>query len=215
MADLISCEGWDTGKPFLGVPSKFVVINEDGEEVGTLADLLPMLLYAANNLQDLENAETARENLGVYSKSEIENAINDATPSATTAVEGVVKLTTVAEALNKSDESKAVTPKGLESAISSRTIGNGNLTYDYTSRILNTLYTNETTTALLISISATISTAGTYLQVKNILDNVQISSNSAPAGGQVFLCFVVGPGESYKVVQVGSGTVTINKWIGK
>ena len=63
MADPISCEGWDTGKPFLGVPSEFVVINEDGDEIGTLADLLPMLLYAANNLQDLESVETARQAL--------------------------------------------------------------------------------------------------------------------------------------------------------
>lgn len=121
MADPISCEGWDTGKPFLGVPSKFVVINEDGEKVGTLAELIPLLMLVSNNLSDIENAVEARNNLGVYSKDEVDSsidtAVETATPQATSTVKGQAKIATTAITQAGTNDTDIVTPKKLRDGL--------------------------------------------------------------------------------------------------
>lgn len=110
----IDCESWETGKPFLGIPSKFVVVNEDGENIGTLADLLLVLMYAANNLSDLTNKEEARSNLDVYSKLETDQAISGTTPpNATETIAGIARIATQSETNTGANNTLIITPKKL------------------------------------------------------------------------------------------------------
>lgn len=110
----IDCETWETGKKFLGIPSKFVVVNEDGENIGTLADLLLVLMYAANNLSDLANKEEARSNLDVYSKLQTDQAISGiAPPNATETIAGIARIATQSETNTGANNTLIITPKKL------------------------------------------------------------------------------------------------------
>lgn len=88
----------------------------DGTEDITIADSLA--LTKASNLSDLANKTTARNNLEVYSRSEVDTAISEATiPDATTAQGGIVRLSDSSDISNNS-ETAVVTPKDVNAMIS-------------------------------------------------------------------------------------------------
>lgn len=200
-----NCESWETGKPFTGIPSKFIIVNEDGENIGTLADLLPMLLYAANNLQDLENPGTARQNLGVYSETEVDDAIADATPDASEAVSGLIKLATSSEASSGTNDLVAVTPKKLHDNLKNAfSLTPVNVT---SSRVNNTVYTNPSSTKWrVVSVSAIILAGGSF---KFIVNGVSMrEANSVAASWEDGGTFLIPPGGTYKT----EGVFTLNLW---
>ena len=75
---------------------------------------------------------------------------------------------------------------------------------------LNTVYTNSGTSPMLITVVATIATAGTTLQIQSSSGFVRGWSGSTVANGKVSVTAVVPSGLDYKFVPVGTGAVTIN-----
>lgn len=200
MADPISCEGWDTGKPFLGVPSKFVVINEDGEEVGTLDKLIPLLMLVSNNLSDIDNAVEARNNLGVYSKDEVDDAI----PDASTEVKGIVKLNNTVTSKLTNEALTARQGKFL----SDQDFGVGQTFENIASSVISgTVYTNVKSRPILISviIPATASQSAS-ISVGGVL--AASGSTSATNAQGKTISAVVPPGATYSIVYT-SGITSI------
>lgn len=96
-------------------PCKINGTDFDGTKDITIADSLA--LTKASNLSDLVNKTTARNNLEVYSKSEVDTAISEATiPDATTAQGGIVRLSDSSDISNNS-ETTVVTPKDVNAMI--------------------------------------------------------------------------------------------------
>lgn len=78
-------------------------------------------LKSANNLSDLSNKTTARNNLGVYSKIEVDDAISSAIPSdvpnATETIAGKAKIATTAIAQEGVNDTDFLTAKKLRDAL--------------------------------------------------------------------------------------------------
>lgn len=157
MTNPISCESWATGTPFLGIPSKFVVVSANGEVIGTLDDVLSTLLYKGGNLAELENKAVSRENLGVYSTTQTDTAIstaitNAATPDASENVKGKVAMATLAEVLAGVVTDEFVTPFTLQARYKTTW-------YNMTgSRLFGTTYTNTNNYPIKIAVKSSIAT---------------------------------------------------------
>ena len=74
------------------------------------------LMVKSQNLSDVANKQTARTNLDVYSKAEVD-AKAPVIPDASTTVKGVTALATQAEANKGTDANKALTPSVLPGAV--------------------------------------------------------------------------------------------------
>lgn len=111
-------------------------------------------LSKSANLSDLNSTTTARDNLGVYSKSEVNTAIASATPNATEAVAGKAKIATTAIAQAGENDTDFITPKKLRDAFDSPMLGLNQVFVDVTSsKIANTSYQNQTGKYLFVSIT--------------------------------------------------------------
>lgn len=167
MTDPISCESWATGTPFLGIPSKFVIVNEDGENIGTLADLLLTLLYKDGNLAELSDKAISRENLGVYSTTQTDNAIstaitNAATPDASETIKGKAARATLAEVLAGIVTDDFVTPFTLQARYKTTW-------YDVTGfRLFGTTYTNTNNYPIKVAVKSSIATNSVIFLRANI-----------------------------------------------
>lgn len=207
----IECESWETGKPFLGIPSKFVVVNEDGENIGTLAELLPTLLYKGENLFGLADYAIARQNLDVLSVDGVNTAIstaitNAATPDATEAVKGKAKIATDAQTSAGADDASIVTPKKFNDNL--KNLFGSTSTQVTGSRLNNTFYQNPSYTKwMIVEISTIINAGGSFKFFRNGVAVRDISSVSASWGDGG--CFLIPPRGSYKT----EGTHTINYWV--
>jgi len=167
MTDPISCESWETGTPFLGIPSKFVVVGANGEVIGTLDDVLSTLLYKDGNLSELEDKAVSRENLGVYSTTQTNTAIstavtNAATPDASETIKGKVAMATLAEVLAGVVANEFVTPFTLQARYKTTW-------YDVTGiRLFGTTYTNTNNYPIKIAVKSSIATNSVIFLRANI-----------------------------------------------
>lgn len=162
-------------------------------------------LKSSNNLSDVVSATTARANLGVMSSSEVATAINTATPPASTTTLGVVRL---ANSLTSAATDQALTA-AQGRVLNLRQFGQWGTSY-FNGGALNTVYTHSEESPLLLTVVATIATAGTTLQIQSSSGLVRGWSGSTVAGGKVSVTAVIPSGGNYKVVPVGAGTVTID-----
>ena len=162
MTDPISCESWETGTPFLGIPSKFVVVSANGEVIGTLDDVLSTILYKDGNLSELEDKAVSRENLGVYSTTQTDDAISTATPDALETVKGKVAKATLAEVLSGVDPDKFITPLTLQSRYKTNWL-------DITGfRLFGTTYTNIHNHPIKIAVKSSITSNAIIFLKANI-----------------------------------------------
>lgn len=167
MTDPISCESWETGTPFLGIPSKFVVVSANGEVIGTLDDVLLTLLYKDGNLAELEDKAVSRTNLDVYSITQTNTAIstaitNAATPDASEAVKGKAAKATLAEVLAGIVTDEFVTPFTLQARYKTTW-------YNMTgSRLFGTTYTNTNNYPIKIAVKSSIATNSVIFLRANI-----------------------------------------------
>lgn len=133
-----------------GIDEKASTALDTANAASTLAS---NALSKAANLSDLNSTTTARDNLGVYSKSEVNTAIASATPNATEAVAGKAKIATTAIAQEGTNDTDIITPLKLQQKLTSTVFGEGQAWVDVTSqRLENTTYTNTTGKPLLISV---------------------------------------------------------------
>lgn len=93
--------------------------------------------------------------------------------------------------------------------LSMRQFGRGGTLYTQAGE-LNTVYTNTETRPLLLTVVATVATAGTTLQIQSSSGFVRGWSGSTLANGKVSVTAVILSGHDYKFVPIGTGTVTIN-----
>lgn len=150
-------------------------------------------------------AEQARENLSVYSKSETNTAITEATPAASETEAGVVRLT---NNLTSTDTDKALTA-AQGKVLRDRQFATVGYMY-LAGGELNVAFLYSSDSPMILTVTATIATAGTTLQIQDDVGKVLGWSNSTVAGGKVFVCAVIRPYQYFKLVPVGLGTVTIN-----
>ncbi len=106
-------------------------------------------LKSSNNLSDLPNKATARNNLDVYSKIEVDDTISSAippeTPDATETVAGKAKIATTEIAQAGVNDTDFLTAKKLRDAFKSPLLGLNQKWVDKkTSRVANTSYQNNT-----------------------------------------------------------------------
>jgi hypothetical protein len=83
--------------------------------------------------------------------------------------------------------------------------------YSYTTTgNLNVLTLNSAPSPMFLTVTATIATAGTTLQIQDEGGAILGWSNSTVAGGRVQVCAVVRAFQYYSLVPAGTGAVTIN-----
>lgn len=206
MTDPISCESWETGTPFLGIPSKFVVVGANGEVIGTLDDVLSALLYKDGNLAELEDKAISRSNLSVYSVAEIDDLIPVA---ATSEVSGVVKIV---DNLTTNATDATITAKQAKLLADSIFGAGDGVGYAQHTRSLNTQYELLSAQPSFANITATVANQGTFIELRTIGGALIGRSGTTFAGGQVSISAMLFKVIPYKLVQVGSGLVTINNW---
>ena len=111
-------------------------------------------LVKSSNLDDVPDKATARDNLDVYSQTEVDTAIANATPTIPNATEttaGKAEIATQAEANTGTNDATIITPKKLKDISFGRTGGYANVT---ASRSADTVYTNSKNTPLVVAITA-------------------------------------------------------------
>lgn len=158
-------------------------------------------LKFANNLSDLESKESSRNNLEVYSKIEVDDAISSAIPSdvpnATETTAGKAKIATTAIAQAGVNDTDFITALKLFEV----------LDFDYvdktSTRSLNTVYTNDNKIRRLNLTSNTTSNTTVSLRVevtKNSITTLLVVDMNANAGGLALGGSVdVPPNAQYKV----------------
>lgn len=206
MTDQISCESWETGTPFLGIPSKFVVVSANGEVIGTLDDVLSTLLYKDGNLSELADKAISRENLGVYSIAEI----NDLIPvAATSESSGTVKII---DNLTSDATDATITAKQGK-LLNEKIFGAGSgVGYAQYTRSLNTQYELSSAQPSFANITATVANQGTFIELRTNGGTLIGRSGTTFSGGRVSISAMLFKVIPYKLVQVGSGLVTIDSW---
>lgn len=161
-------------------------------------------LRKSQNLNDLSNKETARDNLSVYSKTQVDEKIVDASETA----KGIAEIATQAEVDAGTDDLKIVTPKKLEAYIDSITFGVGQSYQNMTaSRNVGTPYTNETSKPILLSIIVAAANDSVNTIVKVNGKEVGRSSNSSQYSQTKTITAFVNPDETYQV-DGSMGTIT-------
>ena len=169
-------------------------------------------LKIVNNLSDLPNKTTARNNLEVYSKIEVDTAISSAIPSdvpnATETTAGKAKIATTAIAQAGVNDTDFITAKKLLDFIKSNVIKNDFVDVK-SSRVQGVVYTNPSTSSYLnVRINAVVPVGG-FIEayVSNKLEMKTITSGGGSWGEYMFL--LVPPLGTYKLVAVGT---TISYW---
>lgn len=177
-----------------GVTTDAVIDTESGK---SQAEINSDSLRISKNLEDLNNKEQARDNLEVYSKTEVD----DKTKQATEEIQGTGKISTQEIAVAGTDDTAFITPKKLKGVLDSKGLGSGQKWQDVTSeRAVNTQYLNDTSQK--ITISLIIDRVNNNLETTIYVDDLDIcASSNAENWSQIkTLTCEVPPGSTYKVI---------------
>ncbi|WP_335956624.1 hypothetical protein [Acinetobacter bereziniae] len=177
-----------------GVTTDAVIDTESGK---SQAEINTDTLRISKNLDDLNNKEQARDNLEVYSKTQVD----DKTKQATEEVQGTGKISTQETANSGTDDITLITPKKLKGVLDSKGLGSGQKWQDVTSeRAVNTPYLNDS--GQKITISLIIDRVNNNLETTIYVDDLDIcaSSNAENWSQTKTLTCEVPPQSTYKVV---------------
>lgn len=155
-------------------------------------------LRKSQNLNDLSNKETARDNLSVYSKDQVDSKIVDASE----AVKGIAEIATQAEVDAGTDDLKIVTPKKLDDYFKHRSIGFNQKYQDVTaSRDIGTEYLNDTDSPIFVNIKIAGATSAETRNTTVELDGLEVvrTSNANEDAQTKTASFLWSPGEKYKI----------------
>ena len=150
-------------------------------------------LTPSNNLSDVADKEAARNNLGVYSESEVD-----------------AKKATESEAIGGTDNTKFVTPLSLGAAIKALTISSALTQRDVTTqRFLNTNYTNSNESMKIVLVGFKLpQNANVDLSVGGIIQGFATNFTAQQTDNYLSLVGFIKPNETYRFNAVtGSPTI--------
>ena len=166
-------------------------------------------LTPSNNLSDVADKAEARTNLDVYSKTETNTAITNATKQATESIRGQAKIATTAIAQAGTNDTDIITAKKLAETV----FGIGQ-TIKVGSYIANTTYTNTTPKLIFVSVSGTPNQQNATTSISITVNGILFSYGGSYGsdGARRFGCVApVPPGASWSYSSMATANITISE----